>query len=293
MAVYQLENEHIYLEVASHGAELVRLVGKKTKKEYLFDGDPKYWKRHSPILFPFVGGVKNKEYRYNGKTYTMTQHGFARDMEFTLDSQTQDTLWFSIVSNETTMENYPFTFRLEVGYQLKGTEVTVLWNVINTDTKEMYFSIGAHPAFFTSMTLEAGLDTDHLHVGDNIEGTFTCYRVTENAMALEDDTLVLPRDLPLTADLFSRDAIISKDDQASRLALAYPDGQEYVVMQFDEPIFGLWSPTSDAPFVCLEPWHGRCDADDFTGTLQERAYERMLEVGGVFNGVYTIGLPLE
>ena len=219
--------------------------------------------------------------------------GFARDMEFTLDSQTQDTLWFSIVSNETTMENYPFTFRLEVGYQLKGTEVTVLWNVINTDTKEMYFSIGAHPAFFTSMTLEAGSDTDHLHVGDNIEGTFTCYRVTENAMALEDDTLVLPRDLPLTADLFSRDAIISKDDQASRLALAYPDGQEYVVMQFDEPIFGLWSPTSDAPFVCLEPWHGRCDADDFTGTLQERAYERMLEVGGVFNGVYTIGLPLE
>ena len=293
MAVYQLENEHIYLEVASHGAELVRLVGKKTKKEYLFDGDPKYWKRHSPILFPFVGGVKNKEYRYNGKTYTMTQHGFARDMEFTLDSQTQDTLWFSIVSNETTMENYPFTFRLEVGYQLKGTEVTVLWNVINTDTKEMYFSIGAHPAFLTSMTLEAGPDTDHLHVGDNIEGTFTCYRVTENAMALEDDTLVLPRDLPLTADLFSRDAIISKDDQASRLALAYPDGQEYVVMQFDEPIFGLWSPTSDAPFVCLEPWHGRCDADDFTGTLQERAYERMLEVGGVFNGVYTIGLPLE
>ena len=256
MAVYQLENEHIYLEVASHGAELVRLVGKKTKKEYLFDGDPKYWKRHSPILFPFVGGVKNKEYRYNGKTYTMTQHGFARDMEFTLDSQTQDTLWFSIVSNETTMENYPFTFRLEVGYQLKGTEVTVLWNVINTDTKEMYFSIGAHPAFLTSMTLEAGPDTDHLHVGDNIEGTFTCYRVTENAMA-------------------------------------YPDGQEYVVMQFDEPIFGLWSPTSDAPFVCLEPWHGRCDADDFTGTLQERAYERMLEVGGVFNGVYTIGLPLE
>lgn len=169
MAVYQLENEHIYLEVASHGAELVRLVGKKTKKEYLFDGDPKYWKRHSPILFPFVGGVKNKEYRYNGKTYTMTQHGFARDMEFTLDSQTQDTLWFSIVSNETTMENYPFAFRLEVGYQLKGTEVIVLWNVINTDTKEMYFSIGAHPAFFASMTLEDGPDTDHIHVGDNIE----------------------------------------------------------------------------------------------------------------------------
>ena len=195
---------------------------------------------------------------------------------------------------------YPLTMRSGhgTGYSAvttipKGTEVTVLWNVINTDTKEMYFSIGAHPAFLTSMTLEAGPDTDHLHVGDNIEGTFTCYRVTENAMALEDDTLVLPRDLPLTADLFSRDAIISKDDQASRLALAYPDGQEYVVMQFDEPIFGLWSPTSDAPFVCLEPWHGRCDADDFTGTLQERAYERMLEVGGVFNGVYTIGLPLE
>lgn len=176
----------------------------------------------------------------------MTQHGFARDMEFTLDSQTQDTLWFSIVSNEKTMENYPFAFRLEVGYQLKGTEVTVLWNVINTDTKEMYFSIGAHPAFFTSMTLEDGPDTDHIHVGDNLEGTFTCYRVTENAMALVMIRLYCRATCRLQLICF-QEMLLFKDDQASRLALAYPDGQEYVVMQFDEPIFGLWSPKSDAP----------------------------------------------
>lgn len=116
-------------------------MARKQKRNYLFDGDPKYWKRHSPILFPFVGGVKNKEYRYNGKTYTMTQHGFARDMEFTLDSQTQDTLWFSIVSNETTMENYPFAFRLEVGYQLKGTEVTVLWKLTTQIQKKCIFQL--------------------------------------------------------------------------------------------------------------------------------------------------------
>ncbi len=293
MAIYQLENEHIYLEVASHGAEMVRLVGKKTKKEYLFDANPKFWKRHSPVLFPFVGGVKNKQYRYDGKTYAMSQHGFARDMEFTLESQTEDTLWFSLTSDETTLEKYPFAFRLEIGYQLKEKNVSVLWKVTNTDTKQMYFSIGAHPAFFASMTLEDGADTDHIHVGESLAGEFTCYHITNEGMALEDDTVTLPRDLPLTADLFARDAIISKDEQASRLALAYPDGTEYVTLQFDAPIFGLWAPTSDAPFVCLEPWHGRCDSDTFTGSLEERAYGNTLEVGGIFNSIYTIGLPLE
>lgn len=293
MEVYQLENEHVYLEVSAHGAELVRLMGKKTKKEYLFDADPKFWKRHSPVLFPIVGGLKNKQYTYDEKSCPMPQHGFARDMEFALESRTADTLWFSLESDAGTLEKYPFAFRLEIGYQLTGTSLQVLWKVTNRDTKKMYFSIGAHPAFFSSMTLEDGPDTDHIHVGEDLSGSFTCYHISGEGLALVDDTVTLPCDLPLTADLFARDAIISKDDQASRLALAYPDGREYVTMQFDAPIFGLWAPCSDAPFVCLEPWHGRCDAADFSGTLEERAYGNTLAAGEVFNSVYTIGLPLE
>ena len=147
MAVYQLENEHIYLEVASHGAELVRLVGKKTKKEYLFDGDPKYWKRHSPILFPFVGGVKNKEYRYNGKTYTMTQHGFARDSEFKCIHAGKETSTFLLTSTEEMKEVYPFDFELFITYTLEKNVLHVKWEVKNPSDETIYFTIGAHPAF--------------------------------------------------------------------------------------------------------------------------------------------------
>lgn len=97
MAVYQLENEHIYLEVASHGAELVRLVGKKTKKEYLFDGDPKYWKRHSPILFPFVGGVKTKSTAIRKDLYNDTAWICERYGIYTGQSDTRYAVVFNCI----------------------------------------------------------------------------------------------------------------------------------------------------------------------------------------------------
>ena len=117
MARHKLENELIAIEVEEHGAELKSLVRKNTGKEYMWKADPKFWGRTSPVLFPFVGAVKDKQFRTKGQTYTMGQHGFARDMDFTLDSQTEDTLWFVLKSNEETMAKYPyaFTLRIEIG----------------------------------------------------------------------------------------------------------------------------------------------------------------------------------
>ena len=99
MARHKIENELIAIEVEEHGAELKSLVRKNTGKEYMWKADPKFWGRTSPVLFPFVGAVKDKQFRTKGQTYTMGQHGFARDMDFTLDSQTEDTLWFVLKSN--------------------------------------------------------------------------------------------------------------------------------------------------------------------------------------------------
>lgn len=293
MKVYQLENESVYLEVNSHGAELVRLKGKKTGKEYLFDADPKYWKRHSPVLFPLVGSLKGKKYTHDGKVYEMSQHGFARDMDFTLKEQSADTLWFSLESSPETLEKYPFAFVLELGYRLKGSCVEVMWRVSNSGRKTMYFSIGAHPAFYCNMTLENGPETDHIHVGDELAGTFCCYHISADGLAVPEDCEVLPCDLAVTADLFARDALIVDEGQAGRLALADPQGREYVVMHFSAPLFGLWSPKSDAPFVCLEPWYGRCDGENFEGVLKDRVHGNTLEPGGVFEAGYTVGLPME
>lgn len=118
MARYGLENDTIRIEIDSHGAELKSLVKKETGTEYMWCADPKYWGRTSPVLFPFVGNVSGKQYRTKGKTYDMGQHGFARDMEFTLESQTENEIWFVLHSNEETYAKYPYVFTLKLGYAI-------------------------------------------------------------------------------------------------------------------------------------------------------------------------------
>ena len=142
-----LENEALKVTINSFGAELASIRGKATDTEYLWNADAKFWKRTAPVLFPFVGSLKNKEYHYEGKTYSMGQHGFARDMEFAVDVQTATEAWFSLQSNEETKAKFPLEFILKIGYELEGKELKVIWQVENPDTKTLYFSIGGHPAF--------------------------------------------------------------------------------------------------------------------------------------------------
>ena len=136
---YILENDILRAEIDSFGAELKSVKRKSDEKEYMWYGDKKYWGRTSPVLFPFVGSCNGKEYRYGGKTYPIGQHGFARDMEFTLESQNADSIWFALAANEETLAKYSFAFVLKIGYQLVENELKVLWKVENTDQKTMYF----------------------------------------------------------------------------------------------------------------------------------------------------------
>ena len=144
---YVLENDVLRVEIDSFGAELKSVMAKETKQEYMWQGDPKFWGRTSPVLFPFIGSLKNKQFTYKGKVYPMGQHGFARDMEHALVSQTNDEIWFELLSNEETLAKFPFEFKLMIGYQLVDNKVKVLWNVENPSEETLYFSIGAHPAF--------------------------------------------------------------------------------------------------------------------------------------------------
>lgn len=139
MGDYELHNEEIAVRIALLGAELKSLKDIKSGREYMWSGDPAFWKRVSPVLFPLVGNYRNKQAVYEGKAYPLSQHGFARDREFTLVSQTDEEAWFALDSDETTRECYPFDFRLELGYRLSGREVEVLWRVKNTGKETMYF----------------------------------------------------------------------------------------------------------------------------------------------------------
>lgn len=285
---YTLENEALKVEIDSFGAEIKSIKRVSDDREYMWCGDPKYWGRTSPVLFPFVGAPRNKEYRYEGKTYAMGQHGFARDMEFELELSEQGSIWFVLSSTEETYAKYPFHFKLHIGYELRENEVRVLWKVENTDSRPMYFSIGAHPAFLCPIHgegdklgygLKFGGLTDELHHHGN---------TPEGMAVMEDEVLALAGgEVRFTPGFFDKCTYMVEGAQTGEVSLLDRDGEAYVIVRFDAPLFAVWSPEGkDAPFVCIEPWYGRCDAVDFEGSLAERAYENELAPDGTFTASY-------
>ena len=112
---YFLENDLLKVEIDSFGAEVKSVIRKDNNREYMWYGNKKFWARTSPVLFPFVGSMRDKKFTWHGKDYPMGQHGFARDMEHTLVSQTEDEIWFCLKSDEETMKKFPFPFVLSIG----------------------------------------------------------------------------------------------------------------------------------------------------------------------------------
>lgn len=294
---YYLENEALKIEVESLGAELKGVHNKVTGQDYMWYADSKFWGRTSPVLFPFVGGLRNKQYTYNGKNYSMGQHGFARDMEFTLVKESDHALWFELKSTEETVAKYPFAFELQIGYVLHEDVVKVVWKVKNPGQEAMevsdqplYFSIGAHPAFLCP-----------IHGEENKAGYrlfFEGVDVIRHRGNANDAGLAEHEDLKLeltdhraviTPDFFDRCTYIIEGNQTKCVGLEDSDGRRYVTMEFDMPLFAIWSPEGkNAPFLCIEPWCGRCDAVDYEGTLENREFGNVLEKDEVFKTSYTM-----
>ena len=164
MQTHQIKNHMMSLTVAEHGAEItsIQLEG----IERMWDADPAFWGRTAPVLFPIVGALKDNSYRYEGQTYLMGQHGFARDMDFTLTDQTEDKLEFTLFDNEETYEKYPFHFQLQIIYEVFQNQCRVTWKVKNMDDKTMYFQIGGHPAF--ACPCEGGMIRDDYSAPENL-----------------------------------------------------------------------------------------------------------------------------
>ena len=284
-----LENDQLRVAINYFGAELASMVKKETGEEYIWNADEKFWKRSAPVLFPFVGSLKNKEYKHDGKVYPMGQHGFARDMEFALVFQTEDEVWFSLTADEQTYEKYPFTFTLEIGYKLVGNELQVIWNVSNEDDKKMYFSIGGHPAFMCPLG-GRGKQTDY-YIAFDSDKDLTYSKINENGLVYKKDNVLATNGgmMKIDAHLFDEDALVIEGDQVHEISLCDPEQKPYVTVICDQPLFGLWSPAKkNAPFVCIEPWYGRCDEVGFAGSLEERAYGNTLQAGEVFEKSYSI-----
>lgn len=293
---YSIENEVLRVTAATHGAELMSIYNKKKEQEYLWDGKAEFWGRRAPVLFPFVGAVKDKRFWHNGKAYPMGQHGFARDMEFThLEARkTEQEMWFELTSTEETFEKYPFHFSLQIGYRMEENSIKIMWKVLNSGEEEMHFSIGAHPAFLCPLGegarseyylyLEGVKEKAELSVIDASCGLIGSTETFTELEAAEQGSYV-----KITTELFEKDALILENHQTQKVSLCMSDKKPYVTVTFDAPLVGIWSPAGkEAPFVCIEPWYGRCDAKDFEGELKDRKWGNTLKAGKSFEKEYSI-----
>ncbi|MBN2222655.1 MAG: aldose 1-epimerase family protein [Vallitaleaceae bacterium] len=285
MARYVLKNEELELGFESRGAQLYSVNGRD--RDYLWNGDPQHWPWHSPILFPFVGRAKNFEYRYEEKVYTMKQHGFAREKEFRLLFQSENEISFSLLWDEESYSVYPFKFELILGYELVENQIVVKWKVRNLDDKIIHFSIGGHPAFYCPLSGFGEREDYYL----NFYQEQIQYQLLTKDGLLHRELYSLPLyqgKYRITEDLFDLDALIFTQEGSKRLSLCTPDQKPYVSLIFDAPVYGIYSPKKKAPFVCIEPWYGRCDAIDFEGELSEREFGQSLAIGAEFVGGYTM-----
>ncbi len=281
MARYKLENELIEVEIDEHGAELKSLVRKDNETEYMWNADPKYWGRTSPVLFPFVGAVKDSTYRTKGKSYSMGQHGFARDMAFSLSERTADTLWFELKSNENTLEKFPYEFLFKIGYRIENNKVTVIWHVENIGSEILPFSVGGHPAFNNRKNSKLLFD---------IDGSIKSRTLVNGLAGDEIDTIPLNNSfLDVTKKLFDKDALVLENQSIHKVSLCEESGEAYLTLTANCPLMGIWSPVgSDVPFVCIEPWYGRCDSIHFDGELSEREFGNLLNPNESWEREYTI-----
>lgn len=288
MAV-KLENEFLCVEIAEMGAEVTRIYDKAEDNEILWEGNPVYWKRHSPVLFPNVGKTYKNRVLINGTQYPTSQHGFARDNVFTCIEAANEKASFMFRSSEETKEVYPFDFELHINYKLNKKELTVEWQVKNCGDETMYFTIGGHPAFRFAKPEETKADYVLKVPGKEkleyvlIDISCGCANVDEiHTLQLSEETY------PLSDELFAKDALVVDNGQIEEAWLCHKDGTPYVgVRSAGFPNYGIWS-VEGAPFVCLEPWMGRCDNVGFNAELSEKPNVNKVEAGEKFIKDYTI-----
>lgn len=285
---YEIKNDHLTVKIRSMGAEL-KSVKDADDNEYIHDANPKYWHRSAPVLFPSIGKMKNGEYEYNGKKYPMTPHGFARDKEFTLVNRTEDSIMFRLEDDEETYKIYPFHFEFQIGYQLMKNHIKVIWKLENKGEDTMYYALGGHPAFLCPLI--PGTDRYNYYIKFQDKDSIVSSRLDENGLVIKDKEEFRLENgyLKVTEHLFDKDALVLENDQVHSISLVMPDRTEYVKVDFDTPVVGVWSPAKyDVPFICIEPWYGRADASDYNGTLQEREWGNQLEAGKTTEYSWTI-----
>ncbi|OQP45446.1 aldose epimerase [Niastella yeongjuensis] len=288
--MFTIENNQIKAVINAKGAELTQLIHKEHQLDYMWGGDPAVWGKHSPVLFPIVGSLKNNTYYYNGQAYQLPRHGFARDKQFAVESQSADTITFLLRNDAETATVYPFAFEFRIKYSLVDNSLAVAYEVVNTGDADMYFSVGAHPAF--KIPLVPGTDYTDYYLQFNQAETAPRWPISPDGL-IEQTPLPLLQNsnrLNLTKDLFQKDALVLKGMSSTIVTLG--SGKTPHGFRFDYPGFpflGIWA-AKNADFVCVEPWCGIADSVATNQQLQDKEGVNKLVADESFSRSWTVTL---
>lgn len=283
---YQIENDKLKLTVSSLGGEMQSLIVKETNTELIWQAGPA-WPKHSPVLFPIVGQLKDNRYHYNGKEYTMNRHGFARESEFQLIESADTKLVFELTSNEHTRIMYPFEFIFHVSYKLLNEKSEVTLSVTNSGDETMYASYGAHPAFKIPLNVNEEFEDYELRFDDVAD--LKRWPLLHGLISNEPFTVTI-RNNSITAshELFAQDALVFKNQSFNSVAiLNRHTGKGIKMIAENWPYFGIWS-AMGGEFICLEPWQGIADTVESNGNLQDKEGIIVLEPGSTHSSSYFI-----
>ena len=285
-----LSNGILEIAVAETGAELTSLRRVTSPHEYLWQGDPTFWDRRAPVLFPIVGRVWQNILHIDGREYGLTQHGFARDMLFVCDVEEDRHLSFVTRTNEESLQHWPFDFELRIDYRLLRNVLTVEWHVTNHSSDTMFFQIGAHPGFNYK-----GYNPDdevHGYLSFDVDSPLVSTLIASGGYADSKTFDVdVPADglLPLTNQTFKCDTIVDATNRITRITLHDKNTHPIVTVRHSMPITALWSPCDGrAPFMCIEPWHGCCDPVGFAEDVRRKPFAERVEPNSTWSTHYEI-----
>ena len=280
----QIENEQLTVQIDPLGAQMHSIKRNAAGLEYLWQGDPKSWKRQAPVLFPFVGRLKDDQYEYQGKVYHQTQHGFARDREFKVVEQSSERVVFELRDDEKTRAAFPFAFVLTIAYQLDEDRLLVSYRVENpSNDQTLIYALGAHPGFNVPVDEQSSFETTQFSVSPAIDYQQVKLVAPGPFNDLEHPAVLhMQQPIQLDHELFDEDALIfATKGMPFTATLTEPQTNHGVHVQVNgAPFVGVWSPyPAQANLVCVEPWWGIADSIHSDGRLEDKQVMSRLAPG--------------
>jgi galactose mutarotase-like enzyme len=289
--LYFLENENYKIGVNSFGAELQHFIKKDENLEFIWMADPAIWPGHAPNLFPIVGELPQQQYSYQGKTYKMKRHGFARNSDFKLVEERKDKLVFELKYSEQTLEQYPFKFRFLIAYKLNANKLDITYLVHNEGDELMLFSVGGHPGFNVPFYRNEQY-TDYF-IQFEEEENLRRFLLNQDGLLTGDTEVVLEksRTLPLNHGYFEKDALVFKGLNSDKLTLANKVNDRRIEFTFEGfPYLGIWAKPGLSPYVCIEPWCGIASSTGTSGELSEKEGINELRPEQAFERTFTMAV---